>query len=92
MKPKLFLFIFIALMIIGCIVTLIQVNKTIEASQKAKCLIYNLQGWIDMTDLQQLCTNENCTYYFNLRIKYFEDAINDCGSGEIFVNPKENGN
>lgn len=89
MKPKLFLLIFIALMIISCIVTLIQVNKTIDASVKARCLTYNLQGWIDMTDLQQLCSNEDCTYYFHLRIKYFEDAINECGAGEIFIDQKE---
>lgn len=78
MKPKIFLFIFLILVILLCIVGYIQFSKTIDASQKASCLTYNLQGIIDMTDMKQLCTNEWCNYYFDTRIKYFENRTKEC--------------
>jgi hypothetical protein len=56
----------------------IQIEKAIKIDKQADCIIFNLEGMINMMDLQQLCTNEWCNYYFDQRLKYYQDGVNQC--------------
>jgi hypothetical protein len=78
MKSKLFFVIFIFLFVILMIVFYIKMDKAIDQTANAQCIFFQLTDIIDCYDLRELCTNENCTYYFDQRINLSYEALKKC--------------
>lgn len=78
MRSRIFFAIILILLMILGIVTVIHVEKNVKVIMKSNCMIFQLNDIMDCWDLQQLCTNENCTYYFELRINKSYESLEKC--------------
>lgn len=85
MNQKLFSFIFVGLIIIFlaifCFKTIQIMDKTIENKYILKCAEIYLTDIKNYNDLQYLCTNDNCTAYFSIRINQSITGFNKCFEG-----------
>lgn len=74
---KIFAIIIFILIIVLMIVCMIKIGENAEAIIRGNCAIIYLSDVSDSTDLMQLCTNEDCTSYFEKRINNSINGFNN---------------